>query len=348
MTPYRQDRYSSGARKADALFLRVLVVLGLWTLVCGAATFAMLLPGWRDWVANAISAFAFTTMLAIYWTMAGRRTHKFARSKVDVVMNVITGLFVSGTFSLVSVIGVGVAPMIVRYYSVQQYQVELSSYKQDPDGFAYIKALAKNNFGVNLILADANIGWMDTQFESPTRSPASVNVGPGFCEMRLFPSGVESQGVGNKYELAAWLRGVQVHEIGHCIDMQRDFTSDNDLVESPKSMPPLKSGERATIELWASPAAKQWREAYSDVLAMGYWKLVYPKIFDKLYGQMLKKRQIGLGVNHPDLTHDTACWISWGAKNGFPDSVKDLPKWAEQIREKAPCKVTASGQPVGI
>lgn len=342
MTLHTQDRFGVGARKADARFMRVLVVLGVWTLVCGGATFGMLLPGWREWVKGAISLFAFTTMFAIYWTMAGKRTHKFARSRIDVLMNVITGAFVSGTFSLISVIGVGVVPLIVRYYSVEQYQSELSRYKNEPDGFTYIKSIAKQNFGVNLILADANVGWMDTQFESPMRSPASVNVGPGFCEMRIFPSGVESQGVGSKYELQAWLRGVQIHEIGHCIDMQRDFNSDNELVSHPKSMPPLRSGEVASIGLWGSPASKQWREAYSDLLAIGYWHLEYPMIFEKLYSQIVSKRREGIYAKHSDLTHDTSCWLAWGAKNEYPRNLKDLPTWAETIREKAPCKVTAS------
>lgn len=348
MTHYQQRSYSLGTKKADARFTRVLVVLGVWTLVCGASSFAMLLPSWRPWTIKAISIFAFTTMFGIYWTMTGKRTHKFAKSKLDVVMNCVTGIFLSGTFSLVSVIGVGVMPLIVRYYSVQEYQRELAEYQVSPSGFNYMKKLAKDHFGVQLVLADSAVGWMDTQMESPVRSPASVHVGPGFCELRIFPSGITSQAGGTEAELAAWSEGVEIHEIGHCIDIQRDFDSNRELVSEPKSMPPLLSGTAPTLAYWGSPASKQWREIFSDLLALGYWKIKHASVFPKLSTQLIAKRTESVKGPHPDFVHDTSCWVEWATRQNMPGSFDALTGWADEMRQKAPCKITASSKPLPI
>lgn len=226
-----------------------------------------------------------------------------------------------------------------KWLSVNKLKKDLTQFKQDPDGFQFVQNFALENYGVTVVLANADDSWVSLTLNLPGASPASMGLGPGYCELSMSPEGVVSGfKLPNSHNDNLLLRGVMMHELAHCLDIKRDYpTFDNASVRT-FSISPVDAGGVADIKsyLVASDknSTKQWREAFADIYAIGYWGLTAPLEAPTLSAGLREKRALGA---QKDRVHATACWIDYAIKSTPPKSIEELMAWAEKNRADAPC-----------
>lgn len=228
----------------------------------------------------------------------------------------------------------------LKWWSIKEFQAERVAILNSPTGFQPIKEIAERDYGVVLLLGDALDSWASTSIGSTQApSPAQMQMGPGYCNLSLRPSralaGLKLTG---PIAESAWLQGIMVHELGHCLDTMRDTKAQGELRVGTRSLAPGPDRAAHTLTSWLIAGSRQpnllWREALADIMTVGHWRQVYPSVAGPLIGELLAKRADVL-----DRTHLTGCWIEAARDAELPAPQVKLFDWADGIRSGARCAI---------
>jgi hypothetical protein len=253
-------------------------------------------------------------------------------------VEILSGMFLvtAGAITLPITVGLG-----TEYYSKKHFAALRDAFEKDPNGFPIMNQFAKTNFDVDLILGsdEASWAWTTTLLLPRSSSPASVTVDSGYCTLNFNSENVLSLMPNTDIEdQNYWLRGVVVHELGHCLDVSRDHPKVGDHKVTTHSIAPSDAKNVSEVRTFVAASeqasTKKWREAVADIFAVGYWRVTAPSQSDRLVSSLRKFRKDGA---EGDRVHDTTCWIDYAAEAEAPVSAKDLFIWADRLRSAAPC-----------
>lgn len=225
-------------------------------------------------------------------------------------------------------------------YVMHEHGLDVKRFAAAPDGLATTQKMAKQEFGINVVLNYPENNWVQTALALPGSSPASVNTAPGYCLLNI-----NSKSLAANFDLeepklrSSWLEGVLIHEIFHCRDLERDLRTLDGHHKKIATHSLAPSGANSITDLYSYIEASQedstklWREAYADIAAIGYWKIRAPADAETLISALHKKR----ADSTYDTVHQTTCWIEHARQGIAPLSLAQLPDWADEIRNGATC-----------
>ena len=235
---------------------------------------------------------------------------------------ILMTLFV--TFLSPSIVNLGT--QYVNNYIHKQFEIENAEFASNSHGFKILKEYAKKNYNLDIVLSN---------ILPPHGVPSLIKIKEGYCELDIDPSKIiKRDKPGRKYR-DVWIQGVMMHELGHCLDISKDYpTFKNSRIGITSLAPSDRKGVNS-IETLLSAGKKRstrlWREALADTFAVGYWRIRYPKEASSLEKFLINKRKDG------DKAHRTDCWIKQAAKENAPVSGKELFTWALKIRNTEKC-----------
>ncbi|WP_150124100.1 hypothetical protein [Cupriavidus nantongensis] len=237
--------------------------------------------------------------------------------------------------------------LVMPALSQGRFQQERIRLNDDPQGFATLRAFARDNFAVEVVLGDVlSGGWAETELSIPSGgSPASMSLASGYCEMNMNPARVQREfGPSQKIDAPLWTRGVMMHEFGHCLDTRRDLPGFNGRPPATFALAPIDANGVVDARTYIAAGRKRstmlWREAFSDIFAVGYWRLSTSSEHAARLTQMLRAKRAENAAL--DKAHATMCWIDQAAQAALPGSYKDLVSWADQIRSSKSCSTQAA------
>lgn len=235
--------------------------------------------------------------------------------------------------------GVGEAMQSV---SIEQFKIARSAFMTDPHGFPMLRKLAHEQYGIEVVLGNAEESWANTTLSLPDASVAWAMLQPGYCVLSLNRSSVLGGfGPVGQVNPTLWVQGVMLHEFAHCLDISRDMPAFGQRAIGTRSVAPVNaSGVRgidSLIEAGTMPTTQLWREAVADIMAIGFWKITAPSSAHDLATSLRQKRV----DNYQDTKHATMCWIDFADQTVPPLSTADLFEWADKLRSQAPCKLSA-------
>lgn len=210
----------------------------------------------------------------------------------------------------------------------------------DPRGFPMLRAFARENYGVEVVLGDRDSGWAQTEMQIPGASVATMSLGSGYCEMNMNRQRIMREfGPVQANDPTLWIQGVMMHEFAHCLDAYRDMPSFNGRPPSTFALSPADAGDVTDARTYIAATRKGstvlWREALGDIFAIGFWRLAAsPGQADLLAARLRAKRAEDAGT---DKGHATMCWIDMAVRASLPASNKDLLRWADEIRSSSAC-----------
>ena len=235
---------------------------------------------------------------------------------------------IMASFLAITVLSVFAGFFVCKYFAHQDFIFYHQKIVNDPDKFPLLQEFAKNNFNVDVVMGDGETALM--------------TIKPGYCHLdfyrgimdRVFDETV-------KADEAIMMQGIMMHELGHCLDISRDYpASFRDHSVFTHSVAPVDASQVKNIQSFLKAgerdSTKLWREALADTFAVGYWRLAVPQDAERLASLLLKKRMRDkkyLG----DKSHFTVCWIENAMKAAAPDSTKDLFVWADHLRSVSKC-----------
>lgn len=236
---------------------------------------------------------------------------------------------------------------VMPAFSQSKFQQERNRLNDDPQGFAALRAFARENYGVEVILGDVlSGGWAETELSIPAGgSPASMSLASGYCQMNMNRARVQREfGPSQQSDAVLWTQGVMMHEFGHCLDTRRDMPGFNGRPPATFALAPTEASGVIDAQTYIAAGRKGstmlWREAFSDIFAVGYWRLsTSSEHAERLTLRLRAKRAEAAGN---DKAHATMCWIDQAAQAALPRSYKDLMSWADQIRSSTNCSTQAS------
>lgn len=254
----------------------------------------------------------------------------------------VAGGVVCGAVAIAAPLAVDSLRRFAHDSSIKAFKAQREEYKSASSGFPFLIKLAEQ-YHVHLDLADADSAWAATTMKSPYESPASVETYSGYCSVNMNTMVLNRTfGPGRKLNGRAWVEGVQVHELGHCLDIRRDVPAGAAITSSLHSVPPDRASKVVTVadylEVNRADETKLWHEAVADVFAVGYWRLKYPNDSAALAAHLRTLRVDGA---LEDPIHATACWIDKAAATPLdPRSpIADLFTWADAVRLDAHCSL---------
>lgn len=215
--------------------------------------------------------------------------------------------------------------------SMEKFNVERTAFLADPEGFPLLQKLAREQYGIEVVLANAYESWVSV---IDTPSTASMLLGPGYCRLTMHRNSV--LGGFNNYrtgqvDSSFLVQGVMMHEFAHCLDISRDMPAFDQKAIGTRSLAPEDAREVKNLEdhLKASQylSTKLWREAVADIFVVGYWKLTAPEVADDLVDALRRKR-----TDEEGTLHATKCWIEHADLAPAPLSIAVLFEWADRLR----------------
>jgi hypothetical protein len=229
--------------------------------------------------------------------------------------------------------------LVIQRVSIEQFNADRAAFVADPQGFPLLRKLAREQYGLEVVLGDADQSWASTTVNLPNASVASMALRPGYCHLSMHRANVLRgfEPVGH-VDKGRWVQGVMMHEFAHCLDGSRDMPAFGQRTIGTRSLAPMDATNVQDIQgfLEAGTHATQlWREAVADTFAVGYWKLTAPADAGDLVASLRRKRTDA----HLDTTHATMCWIDHAEKADLPASTADLFTWADRLRASAPCEL---------
>ncbi|WP_051244487.1 hypothetical protein [Azohydromonas australica] len=281
-----------------------------------------------------------------WWTytrpwMQQRNDPRQRRWERPILCTVVAAVLAGFTYFVPGVVG-----EVMQEVSIRRFQADHAALKADPTGFPMLRELAREHYGIKVVLGDAGQSWATTSVALPNASPASMTLHPGYCHLsmnranvlRIFkPAGHVSE--------AVWIQGVMLHEFAHCLDGSRDAPTFSRSTVGTRSLAPSDAVHVKDLEGWLAagelPATQLWREAVADVMAVGYWRLAAPGNAHDLVASLRKKRS---NATH-DTAHATMCWIDFAARAEAPSSLAELFAWADRLRTQAPCELSQRREP---
>lgn len=246
-------------------------------------------------------------------------------------------------YALSSVLMATAIPLLsqISYFEYLRHghAVRSNEFRKDPDGMVAFQKLAKVHYGIDVVLNDPDDDWVSTTVALKGASPALIDTNAGYCVLSFDSSSLRLDfGIENPQLMKAWTKGVLMHEMGHCLDISRDqrgFGEKSNI--GSHSIAPSISQYVYDVQSYADAAnkdsSKLWREAYADIVAIGYWKITAPDSHTSLTENLRAERV----KNVRDTIHRTMCWIDAAKSKAAPASMADLPVWADDIRSKTRC-----------
>lgn len=222
--------------------------------------------------------------------------------------------------------------------SIGQFRTEREAFLADPQGFPMLRKLAREHYGIEVVLGDANTSWGATTVRLPGSSVALMNLGPGYCLLSFHREHVLRRFTPPEQVASAlWVQGVMLHEFAHCLDASRDMPASGLRAVGARSVAPADAVGLQDLEGWleasGSLATQLWREAAADTMAVGFWRLSAPDAAQALTASLRQYRADA----KDDTSHATMCWIDFAAQVAPPSSMAALFSWADQLRSQAPC-----------
>jgi hypothetical protein len=218
---------------------------------------------------------------------------------------------------------------------------DLAKFEDDPQGFGFIRNLAKRDFGKLVLLNSPGASWANTMTLSQISSPASMSTDSGFCTLSISPAALRSRLQGRTDALRDLeFKGVLVHELAHCLDLSRDLWKGPGQPSTANALPPSTVAGVHDLESYlmagrSSPNTGLWREAFADVFLVGYWRLKQAESAAALTAGLRAKRAADGAAGDAD--HSTVCWIDAAMKAAPPDSLAELVEWADTARRAPAC-----------
>lgn len=236
--------------------------------------------------------------------------------------------------------------MAAQSFSIHRFNVDRMAFAADPQGFPMLRAFAKKNFDVDVVLGDANDSWASTTVNLPSSSVASMSLNLGYCELSMYRDNVlRSFEPTGKQNQTLWIQGVMMHEFGHCLDGLRDLPNFGEHTVKVHSIAPIDAKGISDVQSYLAAteedSTKIWREALADTFAVGYWRLVAPGEAESLTANLRRRRS---NAAQGDSTHATMCWIDQAMHSMPPASEKDLFTWADHQRSVAQCAIQKPGK----
>lgn len=228
---------------------------------------------------------------------------------------------------------------LLQAVSIHQFKKDRAAFEADAKGFQFLHDLARKEYGVEVVLGNADQSWASTTVNLPNSSVASMALGPGYCQLNFHRGnilrGFEPVG---RVDPLMWVQGVMIHEFAHCLDMARDTPPFGERDVGVRSLAPADVGKSMSVEAWLAagrkPSTQLWREAISDVAAVGFWRFAAPEEAARLVESLRRKR--AEAAEH-DAEHATGCWIDSAERAQAPSSTAELFEWADQVRREARC-----------
>ncbi len=135
------------------------------------------------------------------------------RNKMHVALLVVLGSVVS---VLASICLPGLTQLAVHQLGEKRHERDMKAFERDPNGLPMLQKIAKDYFGVDVVLADPMSSWQQTTLRLPVSSPASMNLAPGYCELNIDPFSLTRDfGARDDRDKMVWIHGVMMHEFGH-------------------------------------------------------------------------------------------------------------------------------------
>ncbi|WP_155641466.1 hypothetical protein [Xylella fastidiosa] len=229
--------------------------------------------------------------------------------------------------------------LLMKHVSIKQFNADRSAFMTDPQGFPMLHKLAREQYGVEVVLGDAEDSWAYTTLMVPGASVASIGIGPGYCVLNFNKSNVlYGFKPASQVDSVMLVQGVMIHEFAHCLDGSRDMPAFGQKAVgvrsvAPSDVPNVKDIQ-SLVEAGTRPTTKLWRESVADIMAVGFWKLAAPNAAHELAAELRQKRA---DAKH-DTTHATMCWIDFANQATPPSSTGELFEWADKLRNQAPCQ----------
>ena len=262
---------------------------------------------------------------------------------------VLCGL--AGILAMVGALLISESTMLLtQHFSKKAFQREREAYAADPGGFPAIRQFARDSFGIDVVLGGVEESWSVTSVHLPESSAGSISLKPGFCHLNMSPRGIKA-GIGGRAgtNAALWVRGVAVHELGHCVDMWRDLVDATKRKVSTHAIAPVHATNVSDLPGYLvaaeQPATQQWREVFADIFLVGYWRLTAPEQATGLTDALSAYRE---AKANDDLIHYTTCWVDLAKKAPAPKELSELIAWADDQRATAACQLSAKPVPEGL
>lgn len=230
--------------------------------------------------------------------------------------------------------------------SVRQFNADRDAFLADPNGFPMLRRLAREQYGVEVVLGDAVQSWALTTLKGPGASPAWMQLRPGYCHLYLDRSNLlRAYRWEGEVDAALLVQGVMLHEFAHCLDVGRDTPALGRRAVETRSVAPVDASGVNDIEGWieagSRPATQLWREAVADIMKVGYWRLAAPGAAHDLIAHLRQTR----ATAKYDTAHATMCWINAAEEAAPPSSAAALFSWADRLRSQAPCELSHRQEP---
>ena len=224
---------------------------------------------------------------------------------------------------------------LIEIYEKKVFDNRVDKFSSNKNGFLFIKKFASDYYDVDLILATENKSSFP--FNIPSVHMPSIEV-ENRCILNM--SGGYNMPVPfdeNSDMHQAWLEGVMIHELAHCLDISRDHKDESiESVTTYSIYPPyteLINDFQSYYEISKLNANKNWREVVSDIMALGYFRIQYEENFYVLKEALIEYRT----SNKDNYIHSTSCWIEKIDKDDLPEKYDDIFKYADELRRTLPC-----------
>ena len=238
---------------------------------------------------------------------------------------------------------------LAKQAAYQVFVHQQHSFTRDRAGLPWIRQFAKENFGADVVLAAPAEAWIRTGLALEGGSPAYMTDASGVCELMFSRDALLTHsGPPPGHDVQLWVQGVNIHELGHCIDHRRDFAGAGGAWSDVRSIAPADRDDvrdAASYHRVATGRASTalWREALADIMMVGYWRLNAPPATARAYiAALAEKRQ---RKRTTDPTHATMAWIDAAACAAPPASNLELFRWADSLRS-VPSSGAARPRPI--
>lgn len=256
----------------------------------------------------------------------------------------------AGFVSLVVVWGVAaVMSTMLESRSQRDFASDQKAFMANTKGYALLRKFASTYYDVDVVLGNMEESWSRTTIGQPQASPASMELGPGYCFMSFNPENtLISIPPPAGADKALWIQGVMMHEFGHCLDNKRDMPAFGQHTVQVHALAP-RAAQGVTdipgyVEAERKDSTQLWREAVADTFAVGYWRITA----DRPTARLLTQGLADFRQNHAgsDPTHSTVCWIKAAWQRSPPKSYSDLFAWADESRSAAQCSIPEPRPPL--
>ncbi len=247
----------------------------------------------------------------------------------------INGLLISSVTALFVTI---ILILPVSVFS-DDFAKERQAFESNPEGFIFLKQFAHDHYAIELALQSKYKNYRLFDLRHRGYPVASMDVASGFCALTFHQKNITDDTHGLNQNLKPlWVKGIMIHEFGHCIDIKRDMPTFVNPTVFTHAIWPDDVAAITDINTYLQTAEQQstrlWREVFADIYLVGYWKLTDPMNSPVLIRYLRDKRNAD---KEHDKAHMTMCWIDLAEQALRPTSVNELLEWTDSLRKSTLC-----------